>query len=134
MLVGEWGAYDRHPDTLVPAQDVVRQFEQLLCSETYWTYLAKTETFPCFQAINRPYPARIAGDLHQYAYDPQTNMFSCTWLENGSIDAPSIIYIPSWIGLDKSDLQLTPESDFTTDVTENGWFLQIQPLATEIMR
>ena len=86
MLVGEWGAYDRHLNTLAPAQDVIQQFERLLCSETYWTYLPETETFPCFQAINRPYPARIAGKLRNYCHDPKNNIFNCTWEEDPQIE------------------------------------------------
>lgn len=134
MLVGEWGAYDSHPDTLEPAQDVVRQFEQLLCSETYWTYLPETETFPCFPAINRPYPAQIAGELETYTTNPQSKTFSCTWLEDPTLGTPSIIYLPNWLHFDQNRMQLSPESEVTVQTTENGLFLQIESVGEATTR
>lgn len=134
MLVGEWGAYDRHPNTLAPAQDVVQQFEQLLCSETYWTYLPETETFPCFQAINRPYPAQVAGKLIRYRHDPQNKTFSCRWQEDPAITEPTILYLPKWLGFTAEKVTLTPATEISTQVTEFGCFLHIAPIGSATIR
>jgi endoglycosylceramidase len=111
MLVGEWGAYDRHPGTLAPALDIVAQFEALRCSETYWAYLPGTEAFACFRAISRPYPERVAGVLSRYRYDPHTGAFTCAWQEAEAVSAPSRIYFPGWFGFDADALALTPPGD-----------------------
>ena len=108
MLVGEWGAYGQHPETLPAAWYVVRQFEKALCGETYWTYEPGIEGFPCFQALQRPYPERVAGRLTGYHFDPQQAVFECEWRETGDVTAPSRIYLPDWFVWDKESVDLTP--------------------------
>lgn len=114
LLVGEWGAYGRSPGTLPAAWQVVHQFEKLLCSETYWAYEPGIEHFPCFQAIQRPYPERVAGTLHSYHYDPESGVFTCTWEENSQIAAPSRIYLPDWFSFDAANLTLAPAGNGIT--------------------
>jgi endoglycosylceramidase len=108
MLVGEWGAYGRHENTLPAAWHVVRQFEKALCSDTYWAYEPGIEGFPCFQALQRPYPERVAGRLLAYHYDPDNAAFECTWREEGQITASSRIYLPDWFSWDERAVGLTP--------------------------
>ena len=131
MLVGEWGAYGSNPGTLPAAWHVVHQFEALLCSETYWAYEPGVERFPCFQAIQRPYPERVAGTLLHYAYDPQQRTFRATWREDEQATAPSRIYLPDWFALDKASLALTPAgSGYETVATSPGSssrYLEIAP-------
>jgi len=134
VLVGEWGAYDRHPGTLVPAQHVIRQFEQMLFSETYWTYLPETEHIPCFQAISRPYPVSVSGRLLRYHYEPFDGSFSCVWLEDPAIDAPSIVYLPEWFSFDSQALQLDPVSDVSPQSSGSGCYLKITPTGTTATR
>ncbi len=121
MLVGEWGAYGRNPGTLPAAWHVVHQFEKLLCGETYWAYEPGMEGFPCFQAIQRPYPERVAGMLQSYHYSPETGMFACTWKEDDQIAALSRIYVPDWVMIDEAGLELTPAgSGMTITPTSPG--------------
>ena len=108
MLVGEWGAYGRVPGTLSAAWQVVRAFEGLLCSETYWTYIDGIDRTPSFRAIHRPYPERVAGFLLNYRYDPTASTFACTWQEDGQIATPSRIYLPDWFLFDPHQVELTP--------------------------
>jgi len=107
MLVGEWGAYGRNPNTLPATWDVVRQFEKLLCSDTYWAYEPGIETFPCFQALKRPYPQRVSGTLDSYRYDPRTGVFECAWTEGDGMTAPSEFYLPDWFLFDRDKVELT---------------------------
>ncbi|HOU12071.1 MAG TPA: cellulase family glycosylhydrolase [Anaerolineae bacterium] len=138
LLVGEWGAYGRNPGTLPAAWHVVHQFEKLLCSETYWAYEPGMERFPCFQAIQRPYPERVAGTLYSYHYDPETGVFTCTWQEDGQIVAPSRIYLPDWFVFDAANLELTPQGNGTTiSPTSPGSanrFLELPPTRTACTR
>ena len=108
MLVGEWGAYGRHPNTLPASWHVVHQFEKGLCSDTYWAYEHGIEQFPCFQAIQRPFPERVAGTLLSYRTDPRNGVFECTWTEGGQIVAPSRIYLPDWFTVDTNEIELSP--------------------------
>jgi endoglycosylceramidase len=128
-LVGEWGAYDRHPGTLAPAQHVVHQFERLLFSETYWAYLPGTQEMPCFQAINRPYPARISGRLIHYSHEPSTRTFTCQWMEDPAVGAPSTVFVPEWFDFESLLVQLEPPGNIKVQPTGAGCFLEITPLA-----
>jgi endoglycosylceramidase len=138
MLVGEWGAYGRNPDTLPAAWHVVHQFEKLLCSETYWAYEPGMERFPCFQAVQRPYPERVAGILRSYHYDPKMAIFQCTWEEDGVITAPSRIYLPDWFEYADSMLDLTPQGTgmkiTPTSVGSSNRYLEIMPIGTAVTR
>jgi endoglycosylceramidase len=121
MLVGEWGAYGRNPGTLPTAWHVVHQFEKLLCSETYWAYEPGIQDFACFQAVQRPYPERVAGTLSSYQCNPDTGSFECVWQEDEKINAPSRIYLPGWFSYHLSDLNLDPPGmDYQIKPTSPG--------------
>jgi endoglycosylceramidase len=109
LLVGEWGAYGRHPGTLPAAWHVVHQFEALLCGETYWSYETDLPAAPCFPALNRPYPERVAGALVSYHCDPDNALFEATWREGEKVTAPSRIYLPAWFATAPFAPALHPE-------------------------
>ena len=139
MLVGEWGAYGKMPGTLPAARDVVGVFERLLCSDTYWAYEPEIESANSFPALWRPYPERIAGRLESYRYDPQGWSFECTWQEDPAITAPSIIYLPGWLGFDGTDhssrkLALTPAGDYQIESQAGGIWLRIPPSGQAVKR
>jgi endoglycosylceramidase len=138
VLVGEWGAYGRHPNTLPAAWHVVRQFEKLLCSDTYWACEPGIEHFPCFRALQRPYPERVAGTLQDYHYDPQRGAFECTWAEDGQIAAPSRFYLPDWFSFDPHKVELAPTANgFAVAATSPGSrnvYLEIPPAGEACMR
>lgn len=46
-------------------------------------------------ALVRPYPARIAGDLHRYSFDEASARFEAVVTADPSIDAPTEIVIPA---------------------------------------
>ncbi len=108
MLVGEWGAYGRQIGTLPAAREIGSIFENLLCSDTYWAYEKDFASFPCFQAINRPYPERVAGVLESYRHNPQAKTFECAWLEDPAVRAPSQVYIPDWLDPDPQRIHIEP--------------------------
>jgi endoglycosylceramidase len=108
LLVGEWGAYGHVPGTLPAARRVVSLFEALLCGETYWAYVDGLQQTPSFRAIHRPYPERVAGTLRHYHYDASENTFTCAWDEHENIAAPTLIYIPDWLGTAMHEMHLTP--------------------------
>lgn len=139
MLVGEWGAYGMLPGTLAVARDVVRLFERNLCSDTYWAYEPRIETADCFPALWRPYPERVAGRLENYHYDPKSWSFECTWLEDAAITAPSVIYLPGWLGFDGTSHDsrkpsLSPEGEYQIDAQAGGVWLHIPPTGQAVTR
>jgi endoglycosylceramidase len=136
MLVGEWGAYGRLPGTLLPAQSVAGIFEKLLCSDTYWAYEKDFADAPCFPAISRPYPERLAGVLEYYRHDPRARTFECTWLENPAVTAPSLVYLPDWLQPDPQRIRLEPAgSGFNYEkATPGGVWLRIAPSGMSIRR
>lgn len=129
MLVGEWGAFPRDiPGTLPAAWNVAHQFENYLCGDTYWHYEADLNTLPPFQAISRPYPERVNGSLEWYRYDEAKKEFSCSWVENPDVAAPSVVYIPNWIGLEVGSIQLAPLGEgLDVRIDNSGAWLTIYP-------
>jgi endoglycosylceramidase len=122
MLVGEWGAYGNHKETLPAARQIVQHFEKLLCSDTYWDFSKTVHKTDHFKALNRPYPQRICGTLKEYHFDPETEIFTCSWIEDKDLISPTVIYIPAWLKADSGNINLFPQAggyELTT-VTETS--------------
>lgn len=136
MLVGEWGAYGFTKGTFPAAHQVVRLFENLLCSETYWAYQKNLETVAYFHAIHRPYPERVAGRLKKYGYDPDQKLFECAWQEDPSQVSPSIIYLPNWLA--NLSIRLDPSGNGFEENSSNtdpgGVWVTIPPSGKAIQR
>ena len=96
-LVGEWGAFYGHPNTLPAAEMVVRQMEKHLFSDTYWSYGSSGEMdeAPYFPVLSRPYPVVVAGTLIQYQSSLEKGTLDCVWKEDSVIKASSRIYLPA---------------------------------------
>ena len=111
MLVGEWGAYGSRTGTLPAAREVVRLFEKLLCSDTYWDFSKNIHKTDHFKALNRPYPQRICGALKEYFFEPETGKFTCVWLDDKDLESPTVIYIPAWLKVDLRNINLFPVAE-----------------------
>jgi endoglycosylceramidase len=112
MVVGEWGAYGgAGPEIVKPAWFVVRQFEKLLCGETYWLYGKNLTAASYFEVLNRPIPAEIAGTLLAYEANPKTGAFTCSWKEDPKIAAPNRIYLPARAFPGKDGVVISPAGD-----------------------
>jgi endoglycosylceramidase len=136
MLVGEWGAYGTQPGTLTAARAISGIFEKLLCSDTYWAYEKDFAAFPCFPAISRPYPERIAGILENYNHDPQAKTFDCAWREDPAVTAPSLVYLPDWLEPDPQRVQVEPDGAGFSFEADNpgGVWLQVPPTGKPLRR
>lgn len=95
--LGEWGAFYRHGENIVPiAQHTVKQIENHLFGNAYWSYESKMDNLPYFkQALLRPYPAYTNGELVAYGYDRANKTFTMTWQEDKTNDAPSLVFVPT---------------------------------------
>ena len=133
MLVGEWGAFGNAGPGIMPAaRFLVRQFEILRCSDTYWDYGRDIEKQAYFEVLERPIPLRIAGELLSYRYDPDKNEFTCRWQEDGNTTAPTQVFLPARVYRDRSGISLHPEEtpfsvEPASENTENV-FIRIPPL------
>lgn len=120
MIIGEWGAYGGANNVLPTARAVVRQFEKLLCGDTYWEYGRYVQDAAYLEVLDRPYPQRIAGTLMAYHANPESKEFTCEWREDGNVSAPSRIYLPERYGSDPQ-VELSPEGgDYTVEPAAEG--------------
>jgi hypothetical protein len=138
MVVGEWGAYSGSPGALPAAQFVVRQFEKLLCGETYWALDKNTARSAVFGGLVRPYPAAVAGTILEYQTDFQNRTFSCAWKEDPRVAAPTRIYVPERFSLKKETVTLNPPGQgFKTEPAREGsrnHYLVIPPTGRPVAR
>lgn len=120
MLVGEWGAYYGGAEAVTPAaQFVCRQFEKLLCGDTYWSLEKNFAEQPVLQVLCRPYPMSVAGTILAYEAKPAARQFTCTWTEDAGAENPSRFYVPASFNPSKERIKLEPA----------GQGFQIEPVA-----
>ncbi len=131
MLVGEWGGFGGVPNAAPAAQFIVSLFEKLLCSETYWAFARDLPQVSAFAALERPYPAAVAGTILEYRTDFANHKFTCAWNESATITAPTRIYLPDEFFSGKEKVNLAPKGvDFQIEHAREGSrnvFLVIPP-------
>ncbi len=139
VMVGEWGAF--HGKSLKmteTAQHVVNLFEGYNFSNTYWAFYGDINDYPYFKnAIIRPYPQRVAGDLVMYDYNFENGEFTCVWNESENSSSPSVIYVPNLRNLSQSEITMSPASEqitFEYCKEFNSGRLFISPLGKDIKR
>ncbi len=108
MFVGEWGAYYGNSKVLPSAQYICRQFEKLLCGDTYWSLEKNLSQQVVFQALCRPYPMAMAGTIIAYQADPVERGFTCSWHEPVGVAGASRFYLPAGFDPSEGSIQLTP--------------------------
>jgi len=109
MIVGEWGAFPARAKGVLPAgRFLVRQYERLLCGDTFWCYVKGLDQAEFFEIIRRPYPAQVAGTLAEYRSEPDTRAFSCVWQEDPQVTAPTRVYLPETYFRGKETVELSP--------------------------
>ena len=113
VLVGEWGAlHGQSPKMIETARHLVGLFEGHKFSNTYWAYYTDIEKSPYFKnAIVRPYPQHVSGNLVDYSYDFNTGEFTCNWEETEENNSPTIIYVPNLKDLAESDITISPQAE-----------------------
>jgi len=113
VMVGEWGAlHGKSQKMIETAQHLVNLFEDYNFSNTYWAYYSDIADYPYFQnAIIRPYPQNISGDLIEYDYDFESGEFTCLWDESDDSKAPTVIYVPNLKELSPHDIVMSPPAE-----------------------
>lgn len=113
VLIGEWGALHGKSAKMVDAgQQLIDLFEKYKFSNTYWAYYTNIGDHPYFRnAIIRPYPECVSGNLLEYDYNFKTGDFTCVWNEIEEIDAPTVIYVPNLRNLSENEISMTPAAE-----------------------
>lgn len=119
LFIGEWGAFGTYKETKELALSIVKMMEELKCSETYWDYLGYGILEGCdyFDAIKRPYPMNIAGNLRCYSFNYREGRFFCKWEETYATNNNTVIYIPN---LSYKVVNLDPKFDFSVERIEDS--------------
>ena len=82
--------------------------------------------------IQRPYPARVAGTLQRYHYDPRDGVLECVWGEEGHVTAPSHVYLPDWFYSQTDAVELAPAANgfevAATGPASDSLYLSIPPV------
>lgn len=139
MLVGEWGAFYAHGVEILPvASHIAKHFEQLGCSDTYWDYSSHMPHAAYLSALQRAAPERLSGMLISYENDPDTGALRCSWREDASIKAPTVIYVPRRLQIANRQVLLSPPGEGynvkpATEGSEN-YRLTIPPLGFDVER
>ena len=116
VLVGEWGAlHGKSQKMIETARHLVNLFEEYKFSNTYWAFYSDIADYPYFQdAIIRPYPQYISGNLIAYNYDFESGEFTCLWEEseeNEENKAPTVIYVHNLKDLSPDDIVMSPPAE-----------------------
>ncbi len=139
VMVGEWGAFHGKSQKMIEtARHLVDLFEDYKFSNTYWAYYGDIADYPYFQnAIIRPYPQYISGDLIEYDYDFESGEFTCIWEEKGNSKAPTVIHIPNLKDLSQNDIVMSPPAEqivFEYCDTGHGGKIFISPVKEPLKR
>jgi len=69
--------------------------------------------------------------LHHYRYDPDRGVLEVTWREDGTVVAPSRVYLPDWFIRDGIRTRVTPPGHGSSMTEEgdgaSGRYLEIPP-------
>lgn len=139
VMVGEWGAYHGKSQKMIEtARHLINLFEDYNFSNTYWAYYSDIADYPYFQnAIIRPYPQFISGNLVKYDYDFESGEFTCLWEESGDSKGPTVIYAPNLKELSPNDIVMSPPAEqIVFDYCDSGpgGKLLISPVGEQLKR
>ncbi len=108
MLVGEWGAFYGNAGARPIAEFICRKFENLLCGDIYWALEKDLRDQTVFQAICRPYPMCIAGEIREYGAESNELNFHCVWQETKGAKGESSFFLPKKYAALVNRIKLTP--------------------------
>ncbi len=138
MLVGEWGAFHSKDSIFVEqTRFILELFEKYKCGQTFWAYYKGIENYPFFSALIRPRPIAVAGTLESFAFDPEKNRFSCSWIEDANIKQPSTFFLPDRSYAEDLEISLSPEGNgfiIKTREQNQGVFLSVEGTGTNTPR
>jgi len=109
MLIGEYGISPLSKDAAEYITNLYAEFDARLLSGTFWEAsmsptvwnMENTSVFnpdrsvrPAAFALDRPYPAAVAGAIQSFNFDLESSRFELWWKEAPEITAATEIYLP----------------------------------------
>ncbi len=105
LWIGEYGGIATSSGIDVYMDTAYEAAGSMAAANMYWSYdkgdgygplgSDGSERTLLLDAIVRPYPERVAGDLVSFAHDRTAGVFTTTWKQDPSITAPTIISAPA---------------------------------------
>ena len=92
VLVGEWGGNAEGTEWLPHVRFLLETFEKYKWSNTYWHYYKGLLDDPLAETLVRPYPKAVTGQLLEYNFNSEEDIFTLTYEQNNGFDVPTVIY------------------------------------------
>lgn len=138
MLVGEWGAFHGMDSSYVhQTRSILQKFDNYKCGQTFWARYNGMEEHPYFNELIRPAPLAVAGTIQSYSYDPEGEVFMCTWSESEGTKYVSEFILPQFKGEATMEIELSPEGTEYKIIERQdapGAILSIEASGKEILR
>lgn len=95
VIVGEYGGFgpDRDDGWLNHVSALLALFDKNKWSSTYWAYIPGFLRHPLMKVFVRPHPYAINGEIEEYRYDTEKEVFTVSFVSAG--DGESEIFVPS---------------------------------------
>ena len=111
VILGEWDAdvgKDKEQERREMALFLVSQVEKHRIGDTFWLFKPDLEQKLLFDAIRRPFPSAVAGEITNYGWNLKDHAFRCSWKESANAKQPSRFYVPKGRNSQSFQVQLTP--------------------------
>ncbi len=92
-IVAEWGGCSDNTDTswFPHAFELLDFFDEMQWGQAYWDYHGDDMDAPLMEMLRRPHPVAVAGEIKQYGYDRNNNVFTLSFSAEKS--GESIVYV-----------------------------------------
>ncbi len=93
VLVGEWGGSSKGTEWLSHLEFLLDTFDSYRWSSTYWTFTPdRPEQELVLDVLKRPRPVAVTGNIIDYRYDKEADIFTVNFAQDKEYDAPTEIY------------------------------------------
>lgn len=119
VLVGEWGGMVPGGEKYPALEHLIALFDANRWSQTYWHLLDNMPETKIMDILCRPYPQAVAGKIKKFGYDRKNDVFDLSYTGDGSLRAPTVIYLP------KAPKKIFSTKSYTLKETDGAYLLQV---------
>ncbi|MEI6580080.1 MAG: cellulase family glycosylhydrolase [Eubacteriales bacterium] len=113
-IVGEWGGGGEGTEWLPHVEFLLETFEKNKWSYTYWHYSKGVLDSPLSEVLVRPYPKAVTGEIIEFFYIKEQDVFKLVYKQEKVFDAPTVIYVP------KPFKSIIVDGEYTAEKIENS--------------
>lgn len=92
VLVGEWGGGRTDTEWLEHGEFILNLFDSFKWSSTYWSFGRELIDRPIMEMLCRPHPVAVCGEINQYYYDKNRQLFYLSFKQTDSFEVPTEIF------------------------------------------